>query len=97
MNVSRVCTTLKKILSVKAKQKMDPWTDRFSKDNQTETTTTAKICLNYPTCPKEERKLLNEIRAAGQNVPNNYKLSTGIRATDFSVCFLMRTHFKRKN
>lgn len=75
---------------------MNPWKDRFWTDNQEVTTTAAKICPNYPLCPKEERKLLNEVRVAGQNVPNNYKLSTGIRATDFALCLLMRTHFRKK-
>lgn len=76
---------------------MDPWKDRFA--TTPNVTTTAIICANYPKCAKEERKCLNELRAAcanGQTVPHNYKLSTGVRANEFSVEFLMRTHFKRK-
>lgn len=79
---------------------MDPWKDR-TPDTDAVTTSTAKICPNYPQCGKEERKCLNELRAAagtaGQPVPNNFKLSTGIRATDFSLGFIMKNHFKRKS
>jgi hypothetical protein len=78
---------------------MDPWKERFSTPAVT-TTTTTKICANYPQCAKEERKCLNELRAAGalgQPVPNNFKLSNGVRATDFSLQFLMKSHCQRKN
>ena len=77
---------------------MDPWKERCS--TPAVTTVTPKICANYPQCAKEERKCLNELRAAGASnnpLPNNFKLSNGVRATDFSLCFVMKNHFKRKS
>lgn len=74
---------------------MDPWHDRCSVTPAA--ASTVKICPNYPQCAKEERKCLNEIRAAGSSgMPNNYKLSSGIRAAEFSLAYIMMSHYKRK-
>lgn len=77
---------------------MDPWQDR--RKNATPLPTDPSTCLpncpDYPQCSKEERKYLNEIRAAGKNIPITFKLSNGMRATDFSLQYIMKNHFKRK-
>lgn len=84
---------------------MDPWQDRRTyagaKVSPPSPTLSNKsqsppICHDYPGCPKEERKFLNEIRAAGKNIPMSFKLSNGMKATDFSLQYIMKNHFKRK-
>lgn len=75
--------------------KMDPWEDRCVPVTTTKLITT-KICPNYPQCTKDERKFLNEVRSVGKHAPANFKLSNGIRATDFCLFYIMKTHFKRK-
>ena len=56
----------------------------------------APICPDYPQCPKEERKYLNEVRAMGRSVPLGFKLSNGLKATEFCLQYIMKNHFKRK-
>lgn len=82
---------------------MDPWTDACRRPPKTPVNTDDdddacrhKICPEYPQCPKEERKFLNEVRAMGANVPLNIKLSNGMCATDFCLQYIMNNHFKPK-
>lgn len=76
---------------------MNPWQERERVVvNTVSESQPAPICADYPTCPKEERRLLNEVRAIEKNVSQNYKLSNGMRATDFCLEYIMRNHFKRK-
>lgn len=56
------------------------------------------ICPRYPTCSKEERRCLQELRALGQAVPETYRLATnGLLVTDFCLGYIMRHHFKAKD
>ena len=88
---------------------MNPWKDRvgggarhWQQQQQqqqpppTPATPSAAICEGYPQCPKDERKCLNEIRAAGRGVPLGFKLSNGLKATEFCLQYIMKNHFKRK-
>lgn len=58
--------------------------------------TPPSICPGYPACPKQERRLLNEVREAGKDAPTTLTLSSGLRAVDFCLHFIMKNHFKRK-
>ena len=74
---------------------MNPWEDRTTllvKKGGTE----GEICPHYPSCAKEERRLLNEVRDAGKDVPTTFTLSNGLRAVDFCLQYIMKNHFKRK-
>lgn len=79
---------------------MNPWQERSPKTpNLLESSNppTTFICPNYPTCPKEERQYLNEVRGLGKHVPANFKLSNGLKAAEFCLHFIMQNHFKRKS
>ncbi len=76
---------------------MDPWTDdtcRRAPSQPLAEHAPYSLCAQYPSCLKEERKLLNEVRAMGSNVPVTIKLSNGMRATDFCLQYIMNNHFK---
>lgn len=81
---------------------MDPWSDRLSSRKHqpplvvTREDVYLEICPRYPTCPKEERRCLQEIRSLGVSVPDNYVLSNGLVITDFCLAYIMRHHFKPK-
>ena len=53
-------------------------------------------CKEYPSCPKEERKFLQEIRSVGKDIPKTYVLSNGMKATDFSLLYIVKNHFQKK-
>lgn len=76
---------------------MDPWQDRHHKTTSQVDTEIVHICPNYPTCPKQERKYLNEVRTLDKNVSTKFKLSNGMRATDFCLQYIMKNHFQRKS
>lgn len=73
---------------------MNPWKDRSRCQPVIESDHV--ICLNYPSCVKEERRLLGEVRDAGKNAPTTFTLSNGLKAVDFCLQFIMKNHFKRK-
>ncbi len=85
---------------------MNPWVERHTlvqhKGESSGTRTPFSellhmpLCPNYPSCVKEERKCLQEIRAQGPSIPDNYVLSNGLVATDFALYFVMKHHLKRK-
>lgn len=75
---------------------MDPWQDRHHKTSTQVDMEIVNICPNYPTCPKQERKYLNEVRSLDKNISTKFKLSNGMRATDFCLQYIMKNHFKRK-
>lgn len=75
---------------------MDPWQDRRP-SLPVVVGGIPDICPNYPSCPREERKFLNEIRGAGKGIPSTFKLSNGTRAADFCLHYIMKNHFKRKS
>lgn len=75
---------------------MDPWEGKKSKP-LIERDSPHVICPNYPVCPKEERRLLNEVRSLQTNISPNHKLSNGMRVTDFCLQYTMIHHFKRKH
>jgi hypothetical protein len=74
---------------------MNPWVDRRPSDPKPPASPRV-ICPNYPTCPKEERKYVQEIRSKGKDIPKTFILSNGVKAVDFSLQYLMTTHFRRK-
>jgi hypothetical protein len=74
---------------------MNPWKDRRTRREE-DGEAPPKLCPGYPPCPKEERRLLNEVRAVGPGVPLGFKLSTGLKATEFCLQYIMKNHFKRK-
>ena len=78
---------------------MNPWADRRRRDKSTETGNafTFTPSPQYPSCPKEERKYLNELNQAGGDLPHNFELSNGMMATDFCLEYIMKHHFKRKS
>jgi len=80
----------------KLHESMDPWQDCRRVPTTPVPGGHPDICPNYPRCPRQERKYLNEVRGVGKNVPANFKLSNGTRATDFCLQYIMKTHFKRK-
>lgn len=71
---------------------MDPWVSAKTSPIDSNTSTEFE---GYPSCPKEERKLLQEIRNAGRNIHKNYMLSNGIKATDFALQYVIKNHFNR--
>ena len=45
---------------------------------------------------KEERQCIAEIRAMGMNMPLNYVLANGQRATEFALQYILKHHLIRK-
>lgn len=81
---------------------MNPWKDRPCGGSREAAAAGAppdsprSICPGYPECAKEERRCLNEVRAMGRGVPLGFKLSNGLKATEFCLQYIMKNHFKRK-
>lgn len=75
---------------------MNPWDDRRPRKCPKPSPLSKVICAKYPTCPKEERKYVQEIRNKGKDIPKTYVLSNGVKAIDFSLQYLMNNHFRKK-
>ena len=54
----------------------------------------------YPAVPfmtvKEERKCLSEIRSYGDNIPDQFVLSNGMKAEEFALMYVLGHQLKRK-
>lgn len=76
----------------------DPWRDHspLTSAPTVYLHTPHQICPEYPQCPREERRCLNEVRGQGARVSENVRLSNGLLATDFSLGYIMKHHFRRK-
>lgn len=82
------------------RKRMNPWRDTTERIPKVEVVTVLcprDICPDYPTCSKEERKCLNEIRTYGKDYHESSSvLENGLDAQSFSLAFLMKHHFRRK-
>ena len=71
----------------------------LSSARQTPLQSTGKRVV-YPAVPfmtvKEERKCLSEIRSYGDNIPDHFVLSNGMKAEEFALMYVLGHQLKRK-